>query len=301
VFNRDDGGWEIFGGTSVAAPIVASFYALAENAHSTDDLAGYPYAHAASLNDITAGSNGDCGTYLCNGATGYDGPTGVGTPNSPAAFAASGIAPTPPPPLPPQPNPDFSLHATKPAGPLRPGTTAKTTVTLAPLNGFTGPVDLATWVSPHDGLSASIRSAPLSVGSSPTTTALTLRAYTGGTYKVTVFGSQGDLEHKQSFTIAVNDFSMRVTPTRASVLRGKPAHFTVTFKSMGALKGPIKLTAAGRLAKAVRFTRNPAPASGPVAIIVATSTNDAPGLVPLRFTGVSGAVKHSVVVTLLLQ
>jgi hypothetical protein len=70
---------------------------------------------------------------------------------------------------------------------------------------------------------------------------------------------------------------------------------------MGSLKGAIKLTAAGRLANRVAFSRNPAPASGTLTVTVATSTTDAPGLVTLRFTGVSGGVKHSVVVTLLLR
>jgi hypothetical protein len=70
---------------------------------------------------------------------------------------------------------------------------------------------------------------------------------------------------------------------------------------MGSLAGGIKLTAAGRLASRVVFSRNPGPASGRVAVTIATSTRDAPGLITLRFTGVSGAIKHSVVVTLSLQ
>src|SRR5262249_52884215 len=33
--------------------------------------------------DVTAGSNGKCESYLCNAQVGYDGPTGVGSPNGP--------------------------------------------------------------------------------------------------------------------------------------------------------------------------------------------------------------------------
>ena len=41
-----------------------------------------PYNHARALFDVTSGSNGSCGgSYLCTGAAGYDGPTGLGTPN----------------------------------------------------------------------------------------------------------------------------------------------------------------------------------------------------------------------------
>ena len=77
-------GWLVFGGTSVAAPLIASVYALAGNAGSIN--ASYPYSHSGSLFDVTSGSNGSCGSYLCTGGTGFDGPTGLGTPNGLGAF-----------------------------------------------------------------------------------------------------------------------------------------------------------------------------------------------------------------------
>ena len=77
------GGWTIFGGTSVASPIVASFYAVAGNSPSINS-GSYPYSHKSSLFDVTSGSNGNCkrsAPYLCTGVSGYDGPTGLGAPN----------------------------------------------------------------------------------------------------------------------------------------------------------------------------------------------------------------------------
>jgi subtilase family serine protease len=75
------GGWLVFGGTSVAAPIVASTYALATNGANITTPA-YAYANAGALFDVTSGSNGNCGgSYLCTAVPGYDGPTGLGTPN----------------------------------------------------------------------------------------------------------------------------------------------------------------------------------------------------------------------------
>jgi hypothetical protein len=41
------------------------------------------------LYDVTSGSNGPCPgkpAYYCNGEVGYDGPTGLGTPNGTTAF-----------------------------------------------------------------------------------------------------------------------------------------------------------------------------------------------------------------------
>lgn len=88
------GGWLVFGGTSVASPIIASVYALAGNAASV--TASQAYANPGSLNDVKSGSNGSCGTrsrhgtssntVLCQAATGWDGPTGLGTPNGIQAF-----------------------------------------------------------------------------------------------------------------------------------------------------------------------------------------------------------------------
>ncbi len=80
------GGWLVFGGTSVASPIIASVYALAGNA-ATVTAGSYPYAHTSSLYDVLSGSNGSCGgTYLCTGGSGYDGPTGNGTPRGTGGF-----------------------------------------------------------------------------------------------------------------------------------------------------------------------------------------------------------------------
>ncbi|MBP0460060.1 S53 family peptidase [Streptomyces montanisoli] len=81
------GGWQVVGGTSASSPLIAAVYALAGAPGSTDTPASYPYAHTGALNDVTSGSNGSCGTsYLCTAGQGYDGPTGLGTPNGTAAF-----------------------------------------------------------------------------------------------------------------------------------------------------------------------------------------------------------------------
>jgi subtilase family serine protease len=83
--NAGQSGWLVFGGTSVSSPIIASVYALAGNAASTSG-ASFAYSHTGSLNDVTSGSNGTCGSYLCTGGAGYDGPTGLGTPAGTGAF-----------------------------------------------------------------------------------------------------------------------------------------------------------------------------------------------------------------------
>jgi hypothetical protein len=77
--------WQVFGGTSVAASIISGIYGV----NGGPVVYGSnPYlAKSKTLYDVTSGQNGACTTgYFCTAGTGYDGPTGLGTPNSEAAF-----------------------------------------------------------------------------------------------------------------------------------------------------------------------------------------------------------------------
>ena len=104
-------GWTPIGGTSVASPIVASMFALAGGSHGVAYPAKTLYSHLGSglLHDIAEGGNGKCegfygdgcsgsmvplsledcgqGALICSASTGYDGPSGVGTPDGIGAFA----------------------------------------------------------------------------------------------------------------------------------------------------------------------------------------------------------------------
>ncbi|MFD5159525.1 peptidase S8 [Streptomyces hawaiiensis] len=86
-YGADGQGWATYGGTSASAPIIASVYALAGTPSTGSYPAEFPYANTSALNDVTSGSNGSCTTsYFCTARTGYDGPTGLGTPEGLGAF-----------------------------------------------------------------------------------------------------------------------------------------------------------------------------------------------------------------------
>jgi hypothetical protein len=116
-------GWAAIGGTSVASPIIASTFALAGGAQGAPYPARILYENLTrapgSLHDVIAGSNGEClrpfhessgvsgcttaeqaascsGASICTAAPGYDGPTGVGTPNGIGAFLLNGPPPAEP-------------------------------------------------------------------------------------------------------------------------------------------------------------------------------------------------------------
>jgi hypothetical protein len=110
--------WCTIGGTSLASPMIASVFALAGGANAVAYPAKTLYENEvqspASLHDVALGSNGACSKpfnletglsgctpgeeaatscaskAICLSRTGYDGPSGVGTPDGLAAFEPPG-------------------------------------------------------------------------------------------------------------------------------------------------------------------------------------------------------------------
>jgi Subtilase family len=99
--------WVPIGGTSVATPMVSAMFALAGGAHGVTYPAETLYTHlgGSELHDVSSGGDGACddnyascegsltspldcgaGAWICNATVGYDGPTGVGTPDGLAVF-----------------------------------------------------------------------------------------------------------------------------------------------------------------------------------------------------------------------
>jgi hypothetical protein len=113
--------WCPIGGTSLSSPLIAAVYALAGGAHGVAYPARTLYEGAinapGALHDIRSGSNGECTSEFtsdglsgctagqeaatsceselrCLAGSGYDGPTGVGSPKGLAAFEPNGAEPT---------------------------------------------------------------------------------------------------------------------------------------------------------------------------------------------------------------
>lgn len=89
--------WYIIGGTSLATPLIASMYALADDLPSGVDAVNVPYQNASSstAHDITSGN--DCtgtGQPNCTAATGFDVPSGLGAPIGLGLFQADPAPPS---------------------------------------------------------------------------------------------------------------------------------------------------------------------------------------------------------------
>jgi Subtilase family len=130
--------WCMIGGTSLATPLIAATYALAGGSRGVEYPAKTLYEDEIdspeSLHDVTVGSNGEClapfdevsglsgctpaeegakscsSEAICLARTGYDGPTGVGTPDGIAGFTPSA---TPPPSARPAIDEESASHITQ--------------------------------------------------------------------------------------------------------------------------------------------------------------------------------------------
>ena len=91
VYDSGNGGWLLMGGTSLASPLIAAYYAITGLSATTPQWA---YTSSALLNDPASGSSGSCAQnilYICNAGVGYDGPTGVGSISGAVVPGAPGI------------------------------------------------------------------------------------------------------------------------------------------------------------------------------------------------------------------
>jgi hypothetical protein len=87
--------WAVVGGTSASSPYVAGLYARAGVSSSVLGPNTLYSAASSNFNDVTSGNNelnDKCASYpsitsaICNAGTGWDGPTGLGSPHGLGAF-----------------------------------------------------------------------------------------------------------------------------------------------------------------------------------------------------------------------
>jgi hypothetical protein len=185
--------WYQVGGTSLSAPLIGAVYALAGST-GVADPASVPYAHAgsSSLHDIASGSNGSCSpSYLCTGTSGYDGPSGVGTPNGLGGFTVGAPAP------------DFTLAASPSGQTVAEGGSTSYTVTLSPQNGFSNGAILSISGLPS-GATGDFTPSSVSAASPTSTLTVTVPTDTaGGTYTLTITGTSGTLTRTATTSLTV--------------------------------------------------------------------------------------------------
>ena len=94
-YSSTQGGWGAVVGTSAATPEVAGILTRLGLVTQVSSDLGFVYENIAAFNDVTSGTNAaspsDCtNAVMCTAGPGWDGPTGVGTPNGTKLYVLAG-------------------------------------------------------------------------------------------------------------------------------------------------------------------------------------------------------------------
>jgi len=192
------------------------------------------------------------------------------------------------------PNPDFTISATPATQTVNAGSSASYTVTVSPLNGFTGTVNLTASGLPT-GATPTFSPSSLSGGSGTSTLTITTAAASSAsssTFSMT--GTSASLVHSASATLNViaPDFSVSVSPGSTSVAPGGTATYTVTVAPLNGFTSTVNLSVAGLPSGATpTFSPTSVTTSGTSTLSIITGSTT--GSSTLSITGISGSVTHS--------
>lgn len=202
------------------------------------------------------------------------------------------------------PTPDFTISASPASQTVVQGSSTSYTVTVTPLNGFTGTVILN---ASGFGAGASGSFNPTSVAGSGTSTltVTTTSAAATGSFPITITGASGTLSHNTNVTLVVNpppDFSISVSPNSQTVTQGNGTSYTVTVTAQNGFTSTVNLSVSG-LGAGAGGAFNPTPVSGGgnSTLTVTTTGSAVTGSFPLTITGSSGSLSHSTTATLVVN
>ncbi|HEY0758184.1 MAG TPA: protease pro-enzyme activation domain-containing protein [Acidisarcina sp.] len=304
---QNNGQAVVVGGTSAAAPLWAGFIALANQqaAASAKPRVGFLNpalytigsggSYSADFNDITRGNNSGF-----SAGTAYDLVTGWGSPAGQHLINDLTSVPA---------AASFSLAASPMTLSLTPGTAASTTITIAPVNGFTGAVTFsaaglptgvtASFSTPH---AAKTTSHTAQTAQASQSSVLTLTAGSSplpGTYPVTITGVSGNLSVStaMSAVVSVPSFGLSSPVNVLTLPGGGTAATSVSITPQGGFTGAVSLSATG-LPLGVAATFSPASATTSTSITFAASSNATAGTYPVVLNGVSGSLKSSETISL---
>jgi regulation of enolase protein 1 (concanavalin A-like superfamily)/uncharacterized membrane protein len=331
----DPSAWSGAGGTSFASPIMAGIQALinqkaggpqgnpapvyyqlaaaeygSSGSSSCNSNSGNAVGAGCIFYDVTMGDmDVDCtgpNCFLSDGSvgalstsnssfapaygttTGWDFATGIGTVNA-ANLVNNWPGSTT--------QPGFLLSASPSNLSILQGTSGSTTISINPLNGFSGSVTLAASGVPN-GVSATF-------GTNPSTASslLTLSAAgtaTTGTFTVTVTGTSGSLTSTTTLSLAVNpqgNFTLSAAPSNLTIIQGASGTSSITVNPQGGFNGSVSLSASG-LPSGVTASFNPASTAGTSTLTLTASGTATTGAATVTITGSSGNLSSSTTLSL---
>ena len=186
---------------------------------------------------------------------------------------------------------DFAVTASPTSLSPNVGASGSSTITVSPVSGFAGTVDLA--VSTNSTSLSCSPSPPSITGGSGTST-LSCTGSAPGNYLATVTGTSGTLSHSVNVTYAIPtpDFSISASPTTVSTKVGVAGTSTITVSPLYGFTGTVDLVVT---TNSTSLSCSPSPLSitGGSGTSTLSCTGSAPGNYLATVTGTSGSLTHS--------
>ncbi len=204
----------------------------------------------------------------------------------------------------PPPPPDFTISASPTSLSIQQGSSGTSTISTT-LVGSAGTVNLSTGVS-QSGPTASLSATAVSAGNSSILTVNVGVSVATGIYTVTVTGSEGTNTHSTTVIVTVTapppppDFTISASPPSQTVTRGGQTTYLLTITRTGGFTGAVTLSASG-LPSRTTVVFNPNNTTGNSSTMsVSTRSRTPRGTFTLTITAVSGSLRHSTTVTLVV-
>ncbi len=201
--------------------------------------------------------------------------------------------------------PDFGITTTPASQSVVAGASATYSVGVTSINGFAAYVTLSLSGFPSSVGAWSFAPAVVSGGGNSQLMITTPATDASGTYPLTIVGASGSTTHTTSATLVVSappDFSLSLSPSSRTILRGKPASFKVTVSSIGGFTDTVSLSVSGLPSGATAsFKPVSVAAPGSSVMTVKTTSKTARGTFTLTVTGLSGSIAHRGSTTLIVK
>jgi hypothetical protein len=200
------------------------------------------------------------------------------------------------------PPPDFSLGASPASQTIFQGASTSYTINVTRTSGFSDPLTLS--VSGLPGGAGGTFSPNPASGTTSTLSVTTASTTPGGSYTLTISGTNGTLTHTTGATLVVNappDFSLSASPGSQTIVQGGSTGYGINVARTGGFTDAVSLSVSGLPSGATgSFSPNPTTGSSST-LNVTTSSSVALGSYPLTITGTNGTLTRTASATLVIN
>jgi len=192
---------------------------------------------------------------------------------------------------------NYTLSASPNALSIAQGSQDTSSITITPLNGFNGVVNLSASGLPS-GVTTSFN--PVSTSSVSTLTLAASTSAAPGTVTVAINGVSGNLSKSTTISLTVTpapNFSLSASPASLSIARRSSGATTITITPANGFNSGVTLSASG-MRNGTTATFSPNPVTGSSILTFSASRKATTGTVTITITGKSGNLTHQTTISL---